>query len=395
MAEKNDGNASNLGVAGGRVLALLRMPKHMAHSLPEVFTPREIAQAAGVGESQVLALLDRGLVRSVADLLPVAPDPAWRRFVPRSEALRAMRALQSGEGLAPAAGDGEVHLLSPTPARPRASAVPFLVSTSLHAIVAVGLLVISSLGLTSAEERTELLEPDAQPIRLVYLALPGPGGGGGGGGLKMPTPPKKAERKGPPKAMSSPIPARRLPPPVTPPPPKPEPPPPPLEARTLPPVVAPVATIAADTRNQEGLMKELPKEAPPSQGSGTGGGAGSGKGTGLGEGDGSGIGPGEGGGMGGGPYRPGSGVTPPRLLKEVRADYTDEARRANLTGEVVLEIVVKRDGTVGDVRILQRLGSGLDQRAVQAVRQWRFAPATLKGVPVDVIVEVGVEFKLR
>jgi protein TonB len=82
-------------------------------------------------------------------------------------------------------------------------------------------------------------------------------------------------------------------------------------------------------------------------------------------------------------------------LREVRADYTDQARRANITGEVVLEIVVRRDGTVGDVRIMQRLGSGLDERAVQAVRQWRFAPATLKGTPVDVIVEVGVEFKLR
>jgi protein TonB len=79
----------------------------------------------------------------------------------------------------------------------------------------------------------------------------------------------------------------------------------------------------------------------------------------------------------------------------VRADYTDEARRANITGEVVLEIVVRRDGTVGDVRILQRLGAGLDQRAIAAVRQWRFAPARLKGSPVDVIVEVAVEFKLR
>lgn len=99
--------------------------------------------------------------------------------------------------------------------------------------------------------------------------------------------------------------------------------------------------------------------------------------------------------MGGGPYRPGSGVTPPRLLKEVRAEYTDTARRANVSGEVVLEIVVRRDGSVGDVRVMRRLGSGLDERAVQAVRQWRFAPSTLKGVPVDVIVEVGVEFKLR
>jgi TonB family protein len=368
----------------------------MANALPEVYTTREIAQAAGVAESQIVAMLQRGLVRSVADFLPSEADPALRHYIPHPEAVRLVRSLRRGDTPLPAAADRDVvRLLAPPPTQPRATTVPLLLSTSLHGLVGVVLLVIASLGLTTADERMEVIEPDAQPIRLVYLALPGPGGGGGGGGLRMPTPPKKAERKGPAKAVSSPIPARRLPPPVTPPPLKPEPPPPPLEAKTLPPVMAPVATVAADQRNQEGLMKEMPRETPPSQGSGTGGGVGSGQGTGLGEGNGSGIGPGEGGGMGGGPYRPGSGVTPPRLLKEVRADYTDEARRANVTGEVVLEIVVRRDGSVGDVRILQRLGSGLDQRAVQAVRQWRFAPATLKGTPVDVIVEVGVEFKLR
>jgi len=256
------------------------------------------------------------------------------------------------------------------------------------------LVVIGSLGLTTAEERTDLIEPVIQPVRLVFLATPGPGGGGGGGGMKMRTPPPKAQRKGPQK-VSSPIPARRLPPPVRPEPPKPEPPPPPIEAKTLPPVMAPVAPVAADTRNQEGQLKEVPKEAPPSQGSGSGGGTGTGQGTGIGEGNGSGIGPGEGGGTGGGPYRPGSGVSPPRLLKEVRADYTDEARRANVEGEVVLEIVVRRDGSVGDIRILRRLNPGLDQRAIQAVRQWRFSPARLKGAAVDVIVEVAVEFRLR
>jgi TonB family protein len=271
--------------------------------------------------------------------------------------------------------------------------VPLLVSTSLHGVVAAMLLVIGSLGLTTAEERTDVIEPITQPVRLVFLAQPGPGGGGGGGGMKMRTPPPKAQRKGVQK-VSSPVPARRLPPPVRPQPPKPEPPPPPLEAKTLPPVMAPVAPVAADTSNQEGQLKEVPK-SPPSQGSGSGGGTGTGQGTGIGEGSGAGIGPGEGGGTGGGPYRPGSGVAPPRLLKEVRADYTDEARRANVEGEVVLEIVVRRDGSVGDVRILQRLGSGLDQRAIQAVRQWRFAPARLRGAAVDVIVEVAVEFKLR
>lgn len=365
-----------------------------ANALPEVYTARDIARAAGVPESQVRGLLLRGEIRSVAAYLPGAADPAWDRFVPDVEAVRAVRALKAGDVLHARDASGVGRLLAPAALQSRSRTLPFLVSTSLHGIVGVILLVIGSLGLTNADEKTDLIEPDIKPARMVYLALPGPGGGGGGGGMKMKAPPSKAQRQGPQK-ISSPIPARRLPPPVRPQPKPIEPPPAPLEAKTLPPVMAPVAPVAADTRNQEGLMKEVPKETAPSQGAGTGGGTGSGQGTGLGEGNGSGIGPGEGGGTGGGPYRPGSGVTPPQLLKEVRADYTDEARRGNVSGEVVLEIIVRRDGTVGDVRILERLGSGLDQRAVQAVRQWRFAPARMKGVPVDVVVEVAVEFRLR
>jgi TonB family protein len=86
---------------------------------------------------------------------------------------------------------------------------------------------------------------------------------------------------------------------------------------------------------------------------------------------------------------------PPRLLREVKADYTEAARQSGIAGEVVLEIVVRRDGSVGDVNVLQGLGGGLNERAVQAVRQWRFAPAQRQGSAVDVIVEVAVEFTLR
>jgi TonB family protein len=132
-----------------------------------------------------------------------------------------------------------------------------------------------------------------------------------------------------------------------------------------------------------------------SRGPGTGSGVGSGAGGGLGPGTGSGVGPGSGGGTGGGVYRPGSGIEPPRIVREVKADYTEDARQKRIAGEVVLEIVVKHDGTVGDVRLLQGLGGGLNDRATQAVRQWRFTPAMRQGVPVDVLVEVSVEFKLR
>lgn len=353
---------------------------------PDVFSASEIAQAAGVSEPLVRALIAGGDIRTIG-------GDRGAPLVTHDEARRVVRALRGGERVAASDGSGLARLLTPLVSDTRGTTIPLLLSTSLHVAAVAALLVIGAWGLTSAEERTDPLDSPAEPIRLVYLALPGPGGGGGGGGLRMPTPATQAQRQGP-RRVSSPLPARRLPPPPAPEP-KPEPPPPPLEARVLPPVVAPVAPIAADAKTQEGVLQAPPAEAPVSQGSGTRGGSGLGTGTGLGEGTGAGIGEGEGGGMGGGPYRAGSGVEPPRLLREVRADYTDEARRANVAGEVVLEIVVRRDGSVGDVRVLRRLGSGLDQRAIDAVRQWRFAPARLKGAAVDVIVEVAVEFKLR
>ena len=82
-------------------------------------------------------------------------------------------------------------------------------------------------------------------------------------------------------------------------------------------------------------------------------------------------------------------------MREVRPSYTDAARRQAIEGDVVLEIVVRSDGTVGNVRVRQSLGGGLEQKAIEAVRQWRFTPAKRKGVPVDVVVDVAVEFKLR
>jgi protein TonB len=58
-------------------------------------------------------------------------------------------------------------------------------------------------------------------------------------------------------------------------------------------------------------------------------------------------------------------------------------------------VVVRSDGTVGSARVIRGLGYGLDERATAAVRQWRFAPARRLGAPVDVIVEVAMEFNLR
>jgi protein TonB len=79
----------------------------------------------------------------------------------------------------------------------------------------------------------------------------------------------------------------------------------------------------------------------------------------------------------------------------VKPLYTEEARRRGIEGDVLLEVIVRADGSVGSVRVVQGLGGGLEARAIDAVRQWRFRPARRLGTPVDVLVEIAVEFRLR
>ena len=134
-----------------------------------------------------------------------------------------------------------------------------------------------------------------------------------------------------------------------------------------------------------------------SLGLGRGGGAGTGVGTGIGPGRGSGLGDGYGGGTGGGAYRPGNGVETPRLIREVKPQYTAQAMRAKIQGEVLLECVVLPDGSVGTIKVARSLDSsfGLDQEAIKAARQWRFAPGTRLGEPVPVLVTIAIAFTLR
>jgi protein TonB len=159
------------------------------------------------------------------------------------------------------------------------------------------------------------------------------------------------------------------------------------------PIDVPLAPVAAAIERHDGEINAAPSPVA-SAGPGVDG-AGSGRDGGNGPGRGRGAGAGEDGGFGGGPYRPGSGVEPPRLLREVKAAYSEEARRANVMGDVLMEVVVRADGSVGSARVTRGLGFGLDALATEAVRQWRFAPARRAGVPVDVVVEVAMEFNLR
>jgi TonB family protein len=150
---------------------------------------------------------------------------------------------------------------------------------------------------------------------------------------------------------------------------------------------------------QQTLPGAIASEAPVtvSQGAGTGGGAGTGTGSGIGPGQGSGLGPGSGGGTGGGAYKPGSGVSTPVPIKEVKPAYTAEAMRAKVQGSVWLECIVMPDGSVGDVRVTKSLDSvfGLDQEAIKAARQWRFRPGIRNGEPVPVIIGIELTFTLR
>ena len=133
---------------------------------------------------------------------------------------------------------------------------------------------------------------------------------------------------------------------------------------------------------------------PPSSGTGSGGGIGSGSGGGVGSGRGPGVGPGYGGGIGGGIYRVGGGVSAPHTTYAPDPDYSEEARKAKYQGTVVLWVIVGADGRPHDIRIQRSVGMGLDEKAVEAVRTWRFEPARKDGQPVAVQVNIEVNFRL-
>jgi periplasmic protein TonB len=131
-----------------------------------------------------------------------------------------------------------------------------------------------------------------------------------------------------------------------------------------------------------------------SQGSGSGSGFGSGSGGGIGSGHGNGIGPGEGGGYGGGIYHPGGGVSNPTLIYAPDPEFSDEARRAKYQGVCVLELVVDAQGNPQRVHVIRPLGMGLDEKALEAARQYKFKPAVFQGHPVAVLIEIEVNFRI-
>ena len=296
---------------------------------PSSTPARDIARAAGVAESAGAFAPRERRLRSVASSLRHRGEPAWSGLVLQGDAVSAVRALRPPELVR--RPDVRAPRAAARLARPLASARHGAVHR-LHVAARAGrasLLVIGSLGLTSADEKTEPIDNNAKPVRLVFLALPGPGrrrrrrrpedeaaaaqGAAQGAAQDQQSDSGAAAAAADssrPEARSSRRRRRSKP-------------------RRFPPVMAPVAPIAADKKNQEGLLKEVPKETPPSQGSGTGGGTGSGPGHRHRRRQRLGHRPRRRRRHRRRPVSPGQRRRARRgFLKEVRADYTDEARRA-------------------------------------------------------------------
>ncbi len=119
---------------------------------------------------------------------------------------------------------------------------------------------------------------------------------------------------------------------------------------------------------------------PPSNGGGSGGGIGEGSGGGVGNGHGA--------------YRVGGGVSAPVATYQPEPDYSEEARKAKYQGEVELIVIVGTDGRAHDIRVARSLGLGLDEKAIESVKTWKFEPGKKDGIPVAVQVGITVEFRL-
>jgi periplasmic protein TonB len=150
-----------------------------------------------------------------------------------------------------------------------------------------------------------------------------------------------------------------------------------------------------DAANMPNLgIPQSSQVALASQGGGSGSGFGNGSGGGIGSGNGNGIGPGEGGGYGGGVMHMGGGVSAPTLIYSPDPEFSDEARRAKYQGVCIVGLIVDSQGNPQQAHVVRPLGMGLDEKALEAVRQYKFKPAMYKGKPVPVEINIEVNFRI-
>ena len=251
-----------------------------------------------------------------------------------------------------------------------------LMSVCIHA----GLVGLALIPWTTSIHIRPVMNDTAVVLYTPKVWLPEHTQGGGGGGKHQPTPASRGEL---PRGAD-----KQLAPPTVEPPKNPD---PTLLVEST--IVAPQLTLRP--LNLLNIGDPVGVVGPPSSGTGKGGGIGDGNGRGDGSGDGPGGIKGEGGGCCEAPYHVTGGIVAPKLLYQVNPEYSEEARKARFEGTVLLEAVVRKDGTIDTVRLLRHLGFGLDQNAIDALKQWRFRPATKNGTPVDSFLNVEVHFNLR
>ncbi|QHN04084.1 TonB family protein [Granulicella sp. WH15] len=193
---------------------------------------------------------------------------------------------------------------------------------------------------------------------------------GGGGGQKGPTP---VTRGNPPKFDPKPI----LPPMA----------PPKIEPKLA---VDPAINVQKDIKMAKSDLPNIGMPNSPLVGMSMG----NGNGSGLGSGNGNGMGPGSGGNTGGGVFRIGGGVSAPQILYQPEPEFSEEARKAKVAGNVLVYLQVNTDGRPMHVRVIRGIGLGLDEKAMEAVKQYKFRPAMKDGKPVIVEMNVEVNFQI-
>ena len=272
----------------------------------------------------------------------------------------------------------------PVPVRPlwakrREYSTAQMVSVGIHVLIAV--LVIWPFA-------RRIVQPSVQAMQVIdispYLSKLPPAkeraGGGGGGGEHKQEPPSQG--KLPKWSMT------RITPPLMTPHPTPK-------LPSEPTLLGP-PELKIPSPNDPNFGDPLAAMLSASAGAGAQGGMGTGEGGGIGSGSGGGLGPGFGGGTGGGAFRPGTGgVGYPSCLYCPEPQYSEDARKAKFQGIVVLQVIIQADGHATNIQIVKGAGLGLDEKAIEAVRTWRFKPAIgPNGTPVATITPIEVNFRL-
>jgi TonB family protein len=223
----------------------------------------------------------------------------------------------------------------------------------------------------------QALRPTTNAVSLMAPYLSTAKGGGGGGGDRSPLPASKGRL---PK-----IAPRQFTPPMA------------VLNNTNPKLpMEPTLILSPEMKLPQTNLAELGDPfgglGPRSNGPGSGGGIGVGDGTGVGLGKGPGLGPGEHGGTGA--LRVGGAISSPILLFKVEPEFSEQARKAKHQGVVILYGEVDTNGKLRNVRVVQALGLGLDEKAIEAVKKWKFRPGYQDGRPVVAAATIEVNFHL-